>query len=153
MEPLLELLVVLSVASFLAANRWIWLSAVRVTLLPALMSLPWISRLPVSDRPELVEGVPAPVAVVLMLMLPPAATVPSLAKLLTIELVAAHACICWAGGGFDESNSSVFGIASDFLHLDDLQRALVVLDEILLALLAVSATAIMQLRDALKMRR
>lgn len=98
----------------------------------------------------MLESLPAPVAVMLMLL--PALTALPRAVLLTIEFVAARACICWAEGGFDGSNLSVLGLAGDLLHFDDLRRALVVLDELLLALLAVSATAIMQPRDALKIR-
>ena len=53
-------------------------------------------------------------------------------------------------GAFDGVNPSLL---ADLEHLDDLRRALDVFDVLLLQLLAVSATAIVQPREALKMRR
>ena len=71
-------------------------------------------------------------------------------QLITTELIAACARIHWSEGAFDGVNLSLL---ADLEHFDSLRRVLVVADGLLLQLLAVSATAIMQPRDALKIRR
>ena len=68
----------------------------------------------------------------------------------TINSGAACARIHWVGGLFD---ALIWPVLADLKHFGDLRRLLVVSDGLLLQLLAVSATAIMQLRDALKIRR
>jgi hypothetical protein len=65
---------------------------------------------------------------------------------ITIKSGAACARIHWVGGTFDGVNPSLL---ADLESFDDLRRALDVADGALLALLAVSATAIMQPRDGL----
>ena len=68
----------------------------------------------------------------------------------TINIGSACTRIHWAGGLFGRANPSPLDL---FEHFDDLRRVLDVADGVLLQLLAVSATAIMQPRDLLKIRR
>jgi len=68
----------------------------------------------------------------------------------TIKIVAACARIHWSGSIFDRRNWLVLGVLEQF---KDLRRPLDVPDGHLLALLAVSATAIMQPLVGLKIRR